>query len=181
MTVIAGVRRAGCVAGLVLVSGCYPALDWREVPARDGGFAILLPAKPQRDTRQVQIGQHALQMSMLSVRIDRFLYGAGYAELPRSLDHLERATLLHHARSALLKNFGANVAQEPGEARHATLDGHPCVALNAYPIVATRAIALSARLCATDRYFYQIVSLPPRDRAADADASLFLGSLRLLK
>lgn len=181
MVVPARVRRAGCVAVLALITGCYPALDWREVVSTDGGFAILLPAKPTRDSRQVRIGQQALHMTMLSVRVESFLYGAGYAALPTSTDAKARADLLNDARTALLANFGTNVNHEPGEARLAFLDGHPCIAFNAYPNVDTRALSLSARLCITERQLFQVVSLAPRARAAAADASLFLGSLRLLK
>jgi len=181
MIVQASVRRAGCVAVLALIIGCYPALDWREVVATDGGFAVLLPAKPSRERRQVHIGQLALHMTMLSVRVDSFLYGAGYAALSTSTDAKARADLLNDAKTALLANFGTNLSHQPGEGRLAFLDGHPCVAFNAYPTVNTRALSLSARLCITDRHLFQVVALAPRDRAAAADASLFLGSLRLLK
>ncbi len=177
----ARVRRAGCVAVLALITGCYPALDWREVASTEGGFAILLPAKPTSDSRAVRIGRQSLQMTMLSVRVDSFLYGAGFAALPTSTDVKARADLLNDAGIALLANFGANVNHEPGEGRLAFLEGHPCIVFNAYPNVDTRALSLSARLCITDQKLFQVVSLAPRDRAAAADASLFLGSLRLLK
>ena len=73
MTSRAAMRRTGWLATLILLSaGCYPALDWREVSATDGGFAVLLPGKPRRETREVRIGPYALQMTMLSVRADPF-------------------------------------------------------------------------------------------------------------
>ncbi|MFM9882396.1 MAG: hypothetical protein ACKVQT_05165 [Burkholderiales bacterium] len=178
----AAVQRTGWLAALIiLAAGCYPALDWREVSAADGGFAALLPGKPRRETREVRIGTHVFQMTMLSVRVDPFLFGAGYARLPVGLEGEERAALLNHARDALLMNFGPTLRHDPGEGRLGLLDGHPCIALNARPTVDGRALELNARLCVTDEHLYQLVSLAPRDRAADADASLFLGSLKLLR
>ncbi len=182
MTSRAAVRRTGWLATLILLSaGCYPALDWREVSATDGGFAVLLPGKPRRETRAVRIGPYALQMTMLSVRADPFLFGAGYARLPGRLDGGDRAKLLNHARDALLMNFGPTMRHDPGELRFGALDSHPCIALNARPTVDGRALELNARLCVTDEHLYQVVSLAPSDRAADADASIFLGSLKLLR
>jgi hypothetical protein len=182
MTSRAAVQRMGWLAiVIILTAGCYPALDWREVSAADGGFAVLLPGKPQRETRQVRIGLHALQMTMLSVRADPFLYGAGYAQVPERLDGANRERLLNDARDALLMNFGPTIRHDPGEGRLGALDGHPCIALNAQPTVDGRALELNARLCVTDAHLYQVVSLAPRDRAVDADASFFLGSLKLLR
>jgi hypothetical protein len=185
MSAATGVGRAGCAAVLALTvattAGCYPALDWREVTSVEGGFVVLLPARPSRDTRQVRVGARSLSMTMLSVRVDAYLYGAGFAKLAEPIDSPAQAKLLDDAKSALLANFGASIAHSTGDTRLATLDGHPCITIDAQPAIDHRVLALSARLCATNDRLYQLVSLAPRDRATDADPSLFLGSLRLLK
>jgi hypothetical protein len=185
MPVAAGLRHAGCAAVLAITAGCYPALDWREVTSTEGGFVVLLPARPGSDTRNVRIGERSLSMTMLSVRVDAYLYGAGYAKLNEAIDAPGQAKLLEDAQRALLANFGANssapVRYLAGDNRLATLDGHPCVTINAEPTVNQRSLALNARLCATSDRFFQLVSLAPRDRVTDADATLFLSSLRLLK
>lgn len=181
MSVASGVRRAGCLAILAVMAGCYPALDWREITATEGGFVVLLPSKPGRDTRQVRIGAHPLNMTMLSVRVDAFLYGVGYAKLEEGIGSPAQAKLLDDAKTALLANFAANLPHAAGDSRLASLDGHPCITINAHPVTEQRSLALSARLCVTNERLVQLVSLAPRDRAIEADAALFLGSLRLLE
>lgn len=181
MSAASGVRRAGYVAVAALMAGCYPALDWREVAVVEAGFVVLLPSRPSRDTRQVRIGPHTLSMTMLSARADGFLYGVGYAKLDKEIGTPAQAALLDDARTALLANFGANLPHASGDQRLAALESHPCVTIDAHPIINNRSLSLSARLCATGTHLYQLVSLAPRDSATAADASLFLGSLRLLK
>jgi ABC-type Co2+ transport system permease subunit len=68
-----------CLLVLVLaLSACYPDLDWREVTSSDGGYKVLMPAKPEHAQRQVVIGGVSLEMSMDSTRRDGIAFGAAF-------------------------------------------------------------------------------------------------------
>ena len=46
---------------VVVISGCSPRFDWREIPLADVGLTVLLPCKPDRGERAVTLaGQPAV-------------------------------------------------------------------------------------------------------------------------
>ncbi len=51
-------------AAAALAAGCTPAFNWREVGFDQAGVTALLPCKPDRGTRSVQLAGQAAQMSM---------------------------------------------------------------------------------------------------------------------
>ena len=36
------------LAGALVLTACYPELDWREFTSPEGGFTVMLPSKPAR-------------------------------------------------------------------------------------------------------------------------------------
>lgn len=157
-----------------MVAACSPALDWREVTWPEGGFVVVLPGRPSAESRRIRFGDHDLQMTMLHVRADPFLYGAGYAPLPDGLDAAARGRVAEWALHALAGNFDA---KEP-TIRDARVGGHPCYDLEAAGSVQARAVAVRGRVCVTGRRLHQLLVIGPADRIGDADAPLFLQSLR---
>lgn len=163
---------AACVLG-----ACYAAFDWREVSWPAGGFSVLLPKKPAVETREVAIGAHRLKMDLLSVRVENVSLGVGYAELPQSIDDAGRAQLLADARDGFVKSVGAT----PEADRIVSLDGHVGREFRAEGTRDGRPLVIAGRIYATDRRFLQLVAVMPKEKAAEVDLPLFLGSLKLLK
>lgn len=50
---------------LLALSGCSPALDWREFQPEGSGVVASFPCKPDRHTRTVQLAVQAVRMEML--------------------------------------------------------------------------------------------------------------------
>jgi hypothetical protein len=164
-----------CLLVLVLaLSACYPDLDWREVTSSDGGYKVLMPAKPEHAQRQVVIGGVSLEMSMDSTRRDGIAFGAGYAEIPAG--YARRAELLAAARDALVRNIGGRITAE----REVTVDGASGQEFYADGSADGQPMRLAARVFISGERFYQVACVGRTDRVAKAEPALFLNSFRLL-
>jgi len=169
------IARGLIVAGALLASACYPTLDWREVASAEGGFTVLMPAPPEHAQREIVVGGVPLAMSMTSVRRDGMAFGAAYADIPAG--HARPAELLGAARDALVRNIDGRITS----AREITIDGATGREFFADGSVDGRPMRLAARVLVADSRFYQVVVVGQRDRLANADVSLFLGSFRLVR
>lgn len=170
----------GLLAGGVttlLLSACYAAFDWREFSWPEGGFTVLLPDKPARETREVTIGDRKLRMELFATRVEGTNFGVGYAELGEPLDDKARATLVADARDAFVRNVNGS----PSEDRLVSLDGYTGREFKATGTRDGRSYVIAGRVFATDRRFYQLVFVAPEDKASGVDVGLFLGSLKLIK
>jgi hypothetical protein len=172
-------ERRGLAAALALVcsAACSPTLDWRDFSWPEGGFGVLMPAKPSEETRAVSIGPAHLNLHLFSASAGGNAYAAGYADIPATIDTAARERLLDDAQAAFARNVGAAAAPP---ARN-QLAGFPCRQFGVTGTSKGHEIRLAGRVCATDRRFYQLVYIGPADREREADIGLFLGSLKLLQ
>jgi len=172
---LAHIVRPFAAAVALLVSACYPTLDWREVASASGGYSVLMPAKPEHAQREIVVGGVALAMSMASVRRDGMAFGAAYADIPAG--YARPAELLAAARDALVRNIDGRITS----AHEVTIDGAAGLEFSADGHVGERLMRLAARVFVANSRFYQVAVVGQRDRLADADIRLFLGSFRLLR
>lgn len=70
------------VAIAALVTGCTPAFNWREVSFDQAGVTALLPCKPDRGSRTVQLGGQAAQMSMAGCESGGAMFALSLVEAP---------------------------------------------------------------------------------------------------
>jgi hypothetical protein len=168
------IARASVVAFALLVAACYPELDWREVTSTSGGYAVLMPAQPEHAQREIVVGGVTLAMSMDSVHREGMAFGAAYADIP--VGYARRTELLAAARDALVRNIAGRITAD----RDVRIDGAAGHEFVADGNVGGRPMRLAARIFVTDSRFYQVVFVGRRDRLAEADVDLFLGSFRLL-
>ncbi len=158
-------------------SACSPALDWRDFTWPDGGFSVLLPARPTPETREISVGPLRLDMHLFSASVAGDVYAAGYAELPAGMDGAARERLLGDAQTAFARNVGGTAEA----LQHNAVAGFPCRQFSVAGTSGRRAVRLTARVCVTDRRFYQLVHIGPPEHAATADVPLFLGSFKLVR
>lgn len=170
------IRIAIAAAAMSAITACSSGLDWRELQWPEGGFSVLLPARPSKESRPVTIGEYTLQLTVLPARVEPFVYGVGYAVLPVAFDAAARERFV----VAALNSLQRNIAGEPGSVRATRLGDFPCQEFEAEGTVEQRALMMAARVCVTDKRYYQLVAIAPKSRAADMDGTLFLGSLKLL-
>jgi hypothetical protein len=100
-------RLSASVAGvlllpLMLVAGCSPRMDWREIGNEAAGWRATFPAKPVEVSRQIELpnGVGPIRLTLRSARVDDAMFAVGWAEssAPGVREALE---------SAMLANIGA--------------------------------------------------------------------------
>src|SRR5258708_5782861 len=94
----------------VALTACYPDLDWRTVNAAEGRFTILMPARPQQETRNIAEG---VTMRQWSARAAGALFSAAFADYPDAA-----AGHIDVVRNALAGRPGAKLAEDRDFSRH---------------------------------------------------------------
>jgi hypothetical protein len=166
-------RRIAAAAVLCLAA-CSAELDWREFTSPEGRFAVLLPGRPARESREVMLGGVKTPMHMTSVQVSGMAFGVGYADLPPGADATRAVA---EGRDALLRNIGGRVTAE----RPIDLDGARGIDLQAAGAAQGAAMHLAARLVVGGDRYFQAVLIARAERAGEVDPTLFPGSFRLVR
>lgn len=95
------------VTAALLVGGCSPALNWRNVPLPDAAITITLPCKPDQATRQVELAGSSVELAMVGCDADGATFAVSHAALN---DPALVGAALTHWRSAVLANLGPGAA-----------------------------------------------------------------------
>ena len=181
-------RRA--VAGWLLappvawLAGCSPEHDWREVRADDAGFRVMLPARPAKMTRPINLQGLALEMTMHGAQAREVAYTVGTVVLPDA-SAATRDRALASMRAAMLRNIGGT-ERTSRTVRVARVDasGAPAGAIEAVEIEATgwmreRDATLFARFVGLGAQAWQAVVLGPSPEREQV--ALFLESLKIVR
>ena len=168
-----GVSRFAALAVLGLAA-CSPELDWREFTSPEGRFAVMLPGRPARDSRDITLAGAKTPMHMTSVQMSGMAFGVGYADLPPGVD---AARVVAEGRDALVRNIGGRVTAE----RPIALDGGRGIEFQAEGSVQGAPMRISGRIAIAGERFYQVVFVGRAERAGEVDPTLFPGSFRVLR
>jgi hypothetical protein len=163
-------RCSALVAALAL-GACYADLDWREFASPEGGFTVMLPSKPARDSRELVLAGVKTTMHMVAAHAPEMAFGVGYADLPPGT---EPARVIDEGRTALLKNIGGRVTAER------RLESPPGVEFEAEGAAEGNPMRLVARVLVAGNRYYQVVLVARAARADEVDLTIFPGSFRLL-
>ncbi len=166
-------RRFAALAVLCLAA-CSAELDWREFTSPEGRFAVMLPGRPARDSREITLAGAKAPMHMTSVQVSGMAFGVGYADLPAGAD-AER--VIAEGRDALVRNIGGRVTAE----RPLALDGGRGIEFQAEGSAQGAAMRISARIGMAGDRFYQVAFIARAERAGEVDPTLFPGSFRVLR
>lgn len=95
----------------LLIVGCTPALNWRDVSVGAGGLQALFPCKPDRLARETKPG---VPMTLLVCKADDLTFAVSVADIGALTDP---APVLAAMRQALVANVGGQeVLAAPGSA-----------------------------------------------------------------
>jgi hypothetical protein len=165
------------------LAGCSPEHDWREVRAVDSGFMVMLPARPARMTRPINLQGLALEMTMHGAQAREVAYTVGTVVLPDgSAATRERA--LESMRAAMLRNIaGTQRAARPVRVARVDASGARIGEIDAVELEATgrmrdRDATLLARFVGLGAQAWQAVVLGPSPEREQA--ALFLESLKVV-
>jgi hypothetical protein len=154
------------------LAACYAELDWREFNSPEGGFTVMLPSKPARESRELVLAGGKTTMHMVSAHATEMAFGVGYADLPQGTDP---ARALDEGRAALVKNIAGRVTAERA------LEGVVGVEFEADGEAGGNPMRLAARVLVSGNRYYQVVLVARAARAGEVDRTIFPGSFRLLR
>lgn len=170
--------------GLAGIVGCSPEHDWREIRSEDAAVVVMLPAKPARMTRPINLDGLRIDMTMIGAEVRGIAYTVGAIELPDDAD-ATRERALAAMRVAMVRNIGGTeraarpvaVARiDPGGGARGTIAG---VEIEAGGRMREREVTLIARFVGVGRHAWQAVVLG--DRPERELASQFLDSLKVMR
>jgi len=92
------------LATLALV-GCSPEYDWRELRPQGQDIAVMLPAKPAQDTRDIDLDGLKVSMTMIGARAGSTIFALGFIRLPDATESTRQ-----HALAAMRAQMVRNVA-----------------------------------------------------------------------
>jgi hypothetical protein len=164
-------RLSLALAAALAVAACYADLDWREFTSPEGGFAVMLPSRPARDSRELVLAGGKTTMHMVAAHAPEMAFGVGYADLPPGTD---AARAVEEGRAALVRNIGGRVTAER------RLEDPPGVEFEAEGAAEGNPMRLAARVVVAGNRYYQVVLVARAARAAEVDRTIFPGSFRLL-
>ena len=145
------INGAACFACALLLAGCSPKYDWREVHGTNISFRAVLPGKPALHTRPVDLGGIRVPMTMAAADVDDVTFAIGVAELP---DAIKAVAALPAMKAAMVRNIGGSIRRETASAAGTspmTID------IEAIGNNGLRQQLLIARFIAQDTRVYQLI------------------------
>lgn len=100
--------RPSALFAVLALQACSPALNWREIPL--GSAKVMLPCKPDRAQRPVQLGAQPLEMEMVGCEAGGAMFAASRLQVAPS----EQPATLARWFSASMASLG-----DTGQARAA--------------------------------------------------------------
>ena len=166
------VKRLGfSLAGLVLVLllGCSPEFNWRELSVAEDRAVVAFPAKVLTEQRQIQIDGLQLAFSLSAANVGPAVFAVGYAALPDGLGEAAQRSLTRALLTSLFASSGQVPTQEALEGRAFQLD----------TVVAKQPSLLMARVLVHRGMLIQVVASGPSQALPREQATEFIRSLVL--
>lgn len=151
----------------MLLVGCTPTWNWREVRGTPIAFTVLLPAKPSTHARKVNLDGTEVTMTMTAAEVEGTTFAVGTAELPAA-SQTEKA--LQAMKTALVRNINGTIKKESA---YAAGDAHG-IQLEAEG----KGRHLALRLVARDRFVYQVLVAGRADAVNQESTDTFLSSFK---
>ena len=153
----------------MLLVGCSPDLDWREVHPDGGGFSVWLPARPNAQSRPLnEGGGPPVVMWQWSARARETAFAAGYVDYP---ERPEAETLL----SALVRNINGRVTDR----RNVRAGDIPGIEIRAAGTASGSELELRLRVFPMGSRLYEAAVLGRPGDLTEADVETFFGSFKI--
>ncbi|NLD69696.1 MAG: hypothetical protein GX644_12900 [Limnobacter sp.] len=113
---IAGMRWTSAPAfvlgAALLLGGCSPSYDWREIRAEDDHYLAMMPGKPDALTLPIDLAGMKVSMTMRGARVGDVAFTVAATVLPED-SPTARQQAIDGMRTAMLRNIaGREVAAE---------------------------------------------------------------------
>ena len=94
---------------LLMLAGCYPHHNWREMPVADGLAVIAFPARVETAARKIELADQQLEFVLSTAKVDRTLFSFGYAQLPAASTLAQRVAV----QAAMVQSLTAGLGAQP--------------------------------------------------------------------
>lgn len=142
---------APVLLALVLLAGCNPTYNWREVAGPDASYRVLFPAKPATVTRDIDLDGLRVAMTMTAAEVEGATFAVGTAEAP---DTVRARAALAAMRLALARNIGASAGP-------IAADAQPTAAIDARGVRNGVPMRVVGRFEARGKRIYQAIVVGP--------------------
>lgn len=163
-----------CLLALML-AGCDPALNWREVRSSDSGYTVLMPAKPTSFERSVDLDGLQVMMNMTAAEADGASFAVATAEVA---DDAQRTSALMAMQTAMTRNIQGEITEQ----KTLTMkNGATAIQIRATGKAARdgQEKVMYARFLIYEKRVFQVVALGPKDKLDSETADTFLNSFTL--
>ena len=162
----------------ILLIGCTPKFNWREVRGTDAPFVVVMPAKPETYARPIRLGDVQVTMTMTASEVDGMTFAVGTATLP---DASKAVASIHLMKSALVNNISGTIRKE----RVSGSTQHQVTSIDLEIVGASTASSsgqprlMVARLIAKDNKVYQALVVGLEKSVTPEALDTFFTSLNL--
>lgn len=171
------------VLAAVLLAGCAPSHDWREIRADEDRYLALMPDRPDHMTRPINLDGLSVDMSMQGARVDGVAFIVGAVVL-RDASVAAREHALAAMRTAMVRNIrGRETLAEAVAVPVLDAAGQPAGSAPGWRIEAAgragdQPVSMSAVFAAHSGRAWQAVVVGPG--ASAEHAATFLHGFRIL-
>ena len=155
--------------GLLLLEGCTPEYNWRELTVADDRAVVMFPSRVQTEQRTLRVDGLDLVFSLTSAAVDQSVFSVGYAPLNAALDSAQTERLVHMFATALAARVGQPLAPKALTGEVFELES----------VVAGQASRLLGRVVTHRGMLIQVVVSGPKKSLSQEVATEFMRSLVL--
>lgn len=173
------------LAGLLFaLAACTPAYNWREVHPSEGGYAVLLPARPVSMARDIDLDGLPVTMTMTGARVGDTSFTIGVVVLPDE-QAATRDKAIEAMRVGMTRNLAGHETRRAEVALPVTDAGGRPLAMQAATRVevdgrvAQRPTHMAAQFVARGHRAWQVVVIGPIDDPQST--TQFLDSFRIIE
>jgi Zn finger protein HypA/HybF involved in hydrogenase expression len=152
---------------------CSPKYDWREVQGGEASYTVLMPDKPSRLSREIQLGQQTVTMHMTATQIDGVKFAIGAVKLANPT---EAQTAMHIIKNTLVNNMAGKITQEKTTVTNA--GGKLTINDEFDAVSADSSLRMSGRLVARDVWVYEVLVVGPQQAMNQDNIETFLSSFK---
>jgi len=158
---------------LLVASGCSGEGEWQRFEPDMGGFSILFPGTPEKQTETVPTAGGTIETVFFLVEHEDMGYSVNLADYSEaSLSESDVALMLDGARNGAVGNVGGELLEET----KITLDGYPGRALK---IAVADEFVVDARFYLVGNRLYVLQAISMGDASISPNVEKFLDSFQL--
>jgi len=96
------------LSSMMLLSACNPPFNWREIHANDTPFTVLMPAKADSFSQNVQLLDVNLSMTMTATEVGQLSFAVGSAKLA---DASQASKVLAAMQNGMIQNIHGQITK----------------------------------------------------------------------